>query len=75
MGQPVKTEMSYAGLFAKKDILLTSIISLSYLLISRILIGYKPEQVVLVLLFNVLFIFHLLPGSLLPAFQFLLFFG
>lgn len=44
-----------SGLFAKKDILLTVTISLSYLLISKVLIGYKPEQLVLVLIFNVLF--------------------
>jgi membrane-associated phospholipid phosphatase len=55
MDQPGKGDKSYAGLFAKKDILLTVIISLSYLLISKILIGYKPEQLVLVLLFNALF--------------------
>jgi membrane-associated phospholipid phosphatase len=55
MDQPGKGDKSYAGLFAKKDILLTVIISLSYLLISKILIGYKPEQLVLVLIFNALF--------------------
>lgn len=55
MYQPAKAETSYAGLFAKKDILLTSLISLSYLLLSKILVGYKPEQLVLVLIFNVLY--------------------
>ena len=55
MAQPGKAEISYSGLFAKKDILLTLIISLSYLLISKILIGFKPEQLVLVLIFNTLY--------------------
>jgi len=55
MYQPAKLKTSYTGLFAKKDILLTSTISLSYLLLSKILIGYKPEQLVLVLLFNLLY--------------------
>jgi membrane-associated phospholipid phosphatase len=54
MYQPAKAQTS-PGLFAKKDILLTSIISLSYLLLSKILIGFKPEQVFLVLVFNLLY--------------------
>lgn len=54
MYQPAKAA-TYSGLFAKKDILLTSTISLSYLLLSKVLIGYKPEQLVLVLIFNVLY--------------------
>src|SRR5919199_347244 len=55
MHQPATTEKSYLRLFAKKDLLLTTVISLSYLLLSKILIGYKPEQLVLVLIFNVLY--------------------
>lgn len=45
----------YTGLFSKKDILLTTSISVGYLLLSKILIGYKVEQLILVLLFNILF--------------------
>lgn len=55
MHQPVTTEKSSLKLFTKKDILLTSIISFVYLLLSKILIGYKFEQVVLVIIFNALF--------------------
>jgi membrane-associated phospholipid phosphatase len=55
MYQPAKVEASYSGLFAKKDILLSLIISVSYLLLSKILIGFKPEQLVLVFIFNVLY--------------------
>lgn len=45
----------YSGLFSKKDILLTTSISVGYILLSKILIGYKVEQLILVLLFNILF--------------------
>src|SRR3954469_6940792 len=55
MYQSAKAETSYEGLFSKKDLVLTSTISLLYLLLSKILIGYKPEQLVLVLIFNVLY--------------------
>ena len=55
MLQPAKSVSIFTGLFTKRDILLTCFISLLYLLISRLLIGYKPEQLVLVLLFNVLY--------------------
>jgi membrane-associated phospholipid phosphatase len=55
MFEPVKTVPTYQGLFAKKDILLTTSISFGYLLLSKILIGYKLEQLVLVLIFNTLF--------------------
>jgi membrane-associated phospholipid phosphatase len=55
MYQPAKAQRSFAGLFSKKDLLLTTTISLLYLLLSKILIGYKPEQLVLVLVFNVLY--------------------
>ncbi|HEX8462087.1 MAG TPA: inositol phosphorylceramide synthase, partial [Segetibacter sp.] len=47
--------ISYKGLFAKKDILLTTGISVGYLLLSKLLIGFKTEQLILVLLFNFLF--------------------
>jgi inositol phosphorylceramide synthase catalytic subunit len=55
MYQPAKAERSYIGLFAKKDILLTLIVSVSYLLLSKVLIGFKTEQLILVALFNALF--------------------
>lgn len=55
MYQSAKVESSYSGLFAKKDILLSLLVSVSYLLLSKILIGYKPEQLVLVLIFNLLY--------------------
>ena len=45
------------GLFSKKDIILTTSISLGYLLLCKLLIGNKMEQFVLVLLFNTLFYF------------------
>lgn len=61
MYQPAKAEAVYSGLFAKKDILLTSIISVSYLVLSKILIGYKPEQLVLVFIFNTLY--YISPGT------------
>ena len=69
MYQPAKAETSYSGLFAKKDILLTSIISLSYLLLSKILIGYKPEQLVLVSIFNVLYYISLATRKFITGFS------
>ncbi len=54
MYQPAKIA-TYNGLFAKKDILTTVLISLFYLLLSKILIGFKPEQLILVVIFNVLY--------------------
>ena len=42
-------------LFSKKDIICTTSISLGYLLLCKILIGSKVEQLILVLLFNTLF--------------------
>lgn len=50
-----KVERRNSGLFAKKDILLISVISLTYLLLSKILVGYKSEQLIIVLVFNVLY--------------------
>ena len=44
-----------SGLYSKKDLMLTSAITLGYLLLSKLLIGFKVEQLVLVLLFNALF--------------------
>lgn len=50
-----KPASSYSRLFAKKYILFTAVISSLYLLLSRLLVGYKTEQLVLVLIFNSLF--------------------
>jgi len=55
MYSPAKKASSYTGLFAKKDILFTTAISLLYLLISKILLGFKPEQLIIVLIFNWLY--------------------
>jgi len=55
MYQPAKTATSYTGLFAKKNIILTTAISLIYLLLAKILIGFKIEQLILVLIFNGLY--------------------
>lgn len=42
-------------LFSRKDLILTASVSLGYLLLSRILIGFKVEQLILILIFNSLF--------------------
>jgi hypothetical protein len=70
MLQPAKTATPYSGMFAKKDIVLTTIISLSYLLLSKVLIGFRTEQLFLVI-FSISFITcHSLHENLLPAFSF-----
>ena len=43
------------SLYSKKDIFLISIISLAYLFISYFLVGFKTEQVLLILLFTFLY--------------------
>ena len=43
------------GLFAWRDILITSAISILYILLSSILVGYKTDQLVLVIIFNTLY--------------------
>lgn len=43
------------GSFNKKDLLLTSILSISYLLLSYLLIGFKTDQIVLILILNSLY--------------------
>ncbi|MDB5249888.1 MAG: phosphoesterase, PA-phosphatase related [Segetibacter sp.] len=55
MLQPAKTASTYTGLFAKKNLLFTTAVSLSYLLLAKVLIGFKPEQLFLVFLFNALY--------------------
>ncbi|MBS1562814.1 MAG: inositol phosphorylceramide synthase [Bacteroidetes bacterium] len=48
-------------MYKKKDIAITSAISVAYLLLSRLLIGFKTEQLYLVAFFNVLY--YLTPGT------------
>lgn len=55
MYPPAKTANHFTGLFTKKDLLLTSAISLGYLLLSALLIGYRSDQLFLVILFNLLY--------------------
>lgn len=55
MYQPAKLASSHNRLFAKKSILFTTLISLLYLLLSKILIGFKTEQLVIVIIFNALY--------------------
>jgi len=43
------------GLFTKKDLFATSSISIIYLLLSALLIGFKSDQIVLILIFNTLY--------------------
>ncbi|HVZ26692.1 MAG TPA: phosphatase PAP2 family protein [Sediminibacterium sp.] len=43
------------NLFSKKSLLAASLLSAGYLLLSHLLIGYRPEQLVLVALFNLAF--------------------
>jgi len=69
MYQPAKAERSFTGLFSKKDLILTLTISLFYLLLSKILIGYKPEQLVLVLIFNVLYYFSFASRKFITGFS------
>jgi membrane-associated phospholipid phosphatase len=69
MYQSAKAETSYAGLFSKKDILLTSTISLAYLLLSKVLIGFKPEQLALVLTFNVFYYFSFVTRKFITGFS------
>jgi len=42
-------------LFTKKDVILTSALSLSYLLLSYLLIGFKSDQIALILILNFLY--------------------
>lgn len=55
MYSPAGPAATYTGLFAKKNILFTTAVSLLYLLLAKMLIGYKPEQIILVLIFNGLY--------------------
>lgn len=55
MYRPAKTAAPHTGLFAKKNVILTTVISLSYLLLAKALIGYKLEQLIIVFIFNGLY--------------------
>jgi len=55
MYEPAKPASLYPGLFTRKDLITTTLISLFYLLLSKLLIGYKTEQLVLVIIFNSLY--------------------
>src|ERR1700712_3859322 len=47
--------MTKSSFFSSKNLLITTSLSLGYLLLSKILIGFKPEQLFLVFLFNILY--------------------
>lgn len=53
--QTVRIARTFSGLFTKKDILVTTVISVAYLLIASLLLGYKPDQLFLVILFNLMY--------------------
>jgi hypothetical protein len=55
MYQSAKRAVPYNGLFAKKNLVLTTVISLSYLLLAKALIGFKIEQLIIVIIFNGLY--------------------
>jgi inositol phosphorylceramide synthase catalytic subunit len=50
-------EISSSSFFAPKKIILAVLISVFYLLLSKFLIGYKKEQLILVIFFNALYFF------------------
>lgn len=52
---PAKPASVFTGLFTAKDLLITSLISILYIVICKLLIGYKPEQMVLIAIFNLLY--------------------
>ncbi|MBN8719504.1 MAG: inositol phosphorylceramide synthase [Sediminibacterium magnilacihabitans] len=49
------SSLTTASLFTRKDLLLTGTLSVAYLLLSSFLIGFKSEQLILVVLFNTLY--------------------
>src|SRR3954469_22445427 len=55
MYQRAKTATSYTGLFAKKNIVFTTAVSLTYLLLAKVLLGFKIEQLIIVFIFNALY--------------------
>ncbi len=55
MDQSVKSSSSIPNLFTLKDIIVTTIISVGYMLIAYLLVGYKTDQLFLVFLFNCMY--------------------
>src|SRR5690348_16201389 len=55
MPQPVSNAGVASRFVTPKDLAITTAISLAYLLLSRWLIGFKTEQLVLVIIFNTLY--------------------
>jgi len=51
----MKTIQGQPGLFTSRDLLITFLLSAAYLLISALLVGFKSDQVFLVILFNLLY--------------------
>ena len=51
----MKTIQGQPGLFASRDLLITFLLSAAYLLLSALLVGFKTDQVFLVVLFNLLY--------------------
>jgi inositol phosphorylceramide synthase catalytic subunit len=52
---PVNPALRNTGVYTVKNLLLIAAVSAAYLLLSYLLIGFKPEQVFLILLFNILY--------------------
>ena len=55
MDQPVTKVNTKATLFHRKDVRITTIVSIAYLLFSTLILGFKIDQFVLVLLFNIMY--------------------
>lgn len=55
MLQTAKTATTFNSLYTKKDFLFTTFISILYLLVSKLLIGFKGDQLGLVFIFNSLY--------------------
>lgn len=51
----MKTIQGQPGLFTSRDLLSTFLLSVAYLLVSALLVGFKSDQVFLVILFNLLY--------------------
>ncbi|MCY7420995.1 MAG: phosphatase PAP2 family protein [Chitinophagaceae bacterium] len=55
MDQRVPKVNTKTSLFYKKDIVITTIVSITYLLLSTWILGFKIDQLILALLFNVMY--------------------
>ena len=53
----IPVELGSSTFYAPKKILLAVFVSLGYLLVSKLLIGYKADQLMLVVLFNTMYFF------------------